>query len=1251
MRLACRPASDSSFYSIAMAKSPEKTKPDKDDLSYGRTAVAMGLITADQLKKCLNDVQKSAASGAPQKKIDEALVEAGLLNQAQVEMVRQEAVRRSEAARRIAGYELVSEIGRGAMGVVHKARQISLDRFVALKLIPKTSISEKDKVHLITEAQAAAKLNHENIVQAIDAGETESHVYFAMELFEGRNLLEILREKGKLAEPLVCEIGVAVAKALEHAHANRMIHRDIKPENVLMDREGRIKLTDMGLARSAERGAADDPLKGSVVGTPYYISPEQIKAMPDIDIRTDIYSLGATLYYLATGSRPFEAESPVLVLKKHLSEPLDPPVSRNPGLSAEFDRIVRKAMEKNREKRYGTPSELKEDLSNHLRKGPAAMRAQAPSSRGRAAAQAGGGANKAVIGGVLAAACAGAVIAGIVIFGGGKDKPQQGGKTAVPAPSQGGQKTDDPGSETAGNPKDEPGIEEFNALKAWGAEKPLESDEVIRRLEDLRKKYPRTRVVTLCRDEISALQERKRKATSEAFEKARQKAAGLASEKKFGEAVESLRKFPEQLLNDQIKAGLDAACDRILKEAAVEAEAQAARADAAADAGDFAAAAEAVKAIQAFGVPSLWDKYKGRLEEYSESAFASAHLELHRKLLEEIASKGPGAGAAFVAAKLSEDVDPNVKDLLREDSLNVDWARGALQRLCALTAGMKGSNAFFLLRTGEAVSGQVTGVEGEKISFKAQSGAKSAGVRDLRASDASGIMSASDPAGRFQMACYSWYIQNDGSAAWAFLSGLDHSRREVRRLASSIERFECARISEILARAGAEVEKGNLEAASAALREVFALYRGRPSYFKSERAVLDLLARANARTGRPPLAEAVVSCPMEWPGRTKLRLIYDFRNPAHASDLWFRGGRWSASEGFLVQGESQGGQMEAGLPGSFRDVTVLMEVMPLSGKFHGIGVNFLGQADGRRCAFDMRGNGAEVSASFFFRGKADMPYMKAMSAWKQVGGEAAGEGFRKVLLVAGSREFSAMVGGLGADAIRVGAGEWDGLKADGFQRFVSGTAGIRASSPAAVRKLEAVGDPEDGWVRTVERLCPAAAALSACGEFSLMKGGLHECWTVSAGSVQLDAEAVSMEGLPAIISLQQAAALAAGRRCEVSLDLECGQGIFFIRLPAGYDSALLVLRGPNAALVPGVSAETHPLSVDLNAQQGQAVKLRFVLGREGARMFAGDTEILNSPGSELARAAGSEPGGPAFTMGCFGEAWKVRDLRIKSNPQ
>ena len=265
--------------------------------------------------------------------------------------------------RQIPGYKLIGRLGAGAMATVYKARQLSLNRLVAVKILPKKfSLNPEFVKRFYAEGRAAAKLNHPNIVAALDVGRHGDTHYFIMEYVEGHTVYEHLVKEGPYSEAEALAIAIQVAQALNHAHKAGLIHRDVKPKNILITNDGVAKLADMGLARAVSDREAAEAEAGKAFGTPYYIAPEQIRGKVNIDLRADIYSFGCTLFHMVTGRVPFEGPDISSILLKHLDEPAVPPDHINHQLTTGISEIVELCMAKKARKRYASTKDLIEDL-------------------------------------------------------------------------------------------------------------------------------------------------------------------------------------------------------------------------------------------------------------------------------------------------------------------------------------------------------------------------------------------------------------------------------------------------------------------------------------------------------------------------------------------------------------------------------------------------------------------------------------------------------------------------------------------------------------------------------------------------------------------------------------------------------------------------------------------------------------------------------------------------------------------------
>src|SRR5688500_4985007 len=263
-------------------------------------------------------------------------------------------------------YELHRRLGRGGMAEVFLARDLQLDRPVAVKvLFPEFANDPAFVARFRREAQAAANLNHPNIVSVFDWGQEHGTYFIVMEYVDGRTLAEILRADGPLPPERAVDVATDVAAALGAAHAAGVLHRDIKPGNILVAPSGRVKVADWGIGRAMDAAAEENLTQtGAVMGTATYFSPEQAQGL-SLDPRSDLYSLGVVLYESLTGKPPFQGDRPVAIAYKHVQEQPRPPRSLNLDVPPELEAIVLQLLAKDPANRYASADALRDDLRRY----------------------------------------------------------------------------------------------------------------------------------------------------------------------------------------------------------------------------------------------------------------------------------------------------------------------------------------------------------------------------------------------------------------------------------------------------------------------------------------------------------------------------------------------------------------------------------------------------------------------------------------------------------------------------------------------------------------------------------------------------------------------------------------------------------------------------------------------------------------------------------------------------------------------
>jgi serine/threonine protein kinase len=251
------------------------------------------------------------------------------------------------------------------MARVFRARRKADGKVVALKVLRGSLASQPDAVKDFNiEAKAAAALKHPYLPEVFDAGAADGHYFIVMELISGATLQKVIEKQGRIPENGALTIAKYVTEILCFAWERKVIHRDIKPENLMVQPDLSLKLMDMGLAKLEGDNQATSGAGGGIIGTPMYASPEQIRGQKDLDCRSDIYSLGLTVYHAVTGELPYDATTSAMVMAKQLNEELPDPRQKNPDLSLNLTMMIKKMTEKDRDRRYQTPEELQAAIEN-----------------------------------------------------------------------------------------------------------------------------------------------------------------------------------------------------------------------------------------------------------------------------------------------------------------------------------------------------------------------------------------------------------------------------------------------------------------------------------------------------------------------------------------------------------------------------------------------------------------------------------------------------------------------------------------------------------------------------------------------------------------------------------------------------------------------------------------------------------------------------------------------------------------------
>jgi tRNA A-37 threonylcarbamoyl transferase component Bud32 len=513
------------------------------------------LVAPDQLEECRKLVGHTRSLGVGGANLRDTLVSKGLLDAEQAEEVWRHSLG-GGGPQVIAGYELMKKIGQGGMGIVYLARHVNSDRIVALKILATRLVRDKQYVErFIREARAAGQLNHIHIIRGLDVGRSEQgHYYFAMEYVEGETVRDILKRQGRIAPDIALRIVIQMAKALDHAWQAGIIHRDVKPDNIMIARDGTAKLADLGLARSS-LDEAEAVAAGKALGTPDYVSPEQARGKQDLDTRSDIYSLGATLFHMVTGTVPYAGETPAEIVGKHVNAPVPSARAANAQVPEALSAAIAKMMAKDPAERYQMPAELLEDLEliaagkppEHVQLQAGARAARPPAAPRKAAARRSARAES--TGSYLSLAIAGGVVllvlAGLALFW-----PASPGKAT---------KTDSGQEETPVDKHLQAAQAAFDQATSWDQAQPNEYKRNIDAFLKIDRIYFDTEFGPRARMQADRIKQRLDAAAKTELDARTRRADDLIAALKLGDAVKVFGDFPPNLIVGNWAAKLDSA--------------------------------------------------------------------------------------------------------------------------------------------------------------------------------------------------------------------------------------------------------------------------------------------------------------------------------------------------------------------------------------------------------------------------------------------------------------------------------------------------------------------------------------------------------------------------------------------------------------------------------------------------------------------------------------------------------------------
>ncbi|MHC4200304.1 MAG: serine/threonine-protein kinase, partial [Planctomycetota bacterium] len=522
----------------------------------------------------------------------------------------------------LGNYEIIERVGSGSMGAVFKARQVSMDRIVALKILPpKLAENEAFVQRFLREAQSAGKLGHGNLIQVIEVGRAGQYYFYSMEFVGGPTLKQVLVDRGPVDSATAIDYMTKIAGALAEAHRRGIVHRDVKPDNIILTDQGEPKLADLGLAKPMS-GAADVTMGGAAIGTPHYMSPEQSRG-EEVDGRADLYALGATFFRMLTGETLFDGPTATAVMVKHSTEEPRKLREVRPDASSGLEAVLAKLLAKKPGDRYPDAEALIADLEavgsgklpkhariaiDSARLGRARTRRRdIPTGRqervaaGAEPRKAGSSAT------TIAAAAAGflvVLVGGILVFTGGgpessTEKPKRPAASPRVSPGTGPRKAraGTPSAAEKARGRGKLSAAAYSAAETFARDNPDDFERAVRFFEEVAQTGKGTEHEAKAEARAAELRSAWRKKAREALGEAVREAKALVGKGEYDEALAKLRSVPESLLS-QVEADFGNELDAVRREAQGKVDAAVARAGDLIDQSDFDGARKALASVE-----------------------------------------------------------------------------------------------------------------------------------------------------------------------------------------------------------------------------------------------------------------------------------------------------------------------------------------------------------------------------------------------------------------------------------------------------------------------------------------------------------------------------------------------------------------------------------------------------------------------------------------------------------------------------